>query len=337
MPNEPVALNQKLGEKQMEKEKIIGIPHTFTKRSEFSVLIGLALLFVIMSFASPYFLKVSNIMNVLQQISRYGIISVGMAFVMITGGIDLSVGYIVALCACMSAYLTTNVGLAWPLVLLAVLLLGTAIGFVNGVLVTRVKLWPFIVTLATSKIISGCVLLLTNGMPIHIESPLCRMGSGYVGVVPVCVIMMFVIIILGTVFAEKTQTGRNIYAIGNNERAAALSGIKVEQTKCLVYVICGVLCAFCGIVVAGNLNSADASLGSGYETDVIAAVVIGGVSMIGGEGSIWGALIGAMIIGILKNAFVLLSVSSYWQSVVIGLVIIAAVTIDRVRMIRRSK
>lgn len=318
------------------KKRFTGL-RAFTKRSEFSVLIGLVVVFVAMSFASPYFLKVSNLMNVLQQISRYGIISVGMALVMITGGIDLSVGYIVALCACMAAHLTTNVGLPWPVVLIAVLALGAGIGLVNGLLVTRVKLWPFIVTLATSKIVAGCVLLLTKGMPIHMESPLCWLGSGYIGPVPVCVIMMFLLIIAGTVFAEKTQTGRNIYAIGNNERASALSGIKVENTKCLAYVICGFLCAFCGIVVAGNLHSADASLGAGYETEVIAAVVIGGVSMNGGEGSIWGALIGAMIIGILKNAFILLSVSSYWQSVVIGVVIVAAVTIDRVRSVKKAK
>ncbi len=321
----------------MKTEQKYGRLRAFTKRSEFSVLIGLAFIFVVMSFASPYFLTVNNIMNVLQQISRYGIISVGMALVMITGGIDLSVGYIVAFSACMAGHLTTNVGLAWPLVLVIVLFIGAFIGFINGILVTRVKLWPFIVTLATSKIISGCVLLLTNGMPIHMKSPLCWLGSGYVGFVPVCVIMMFLIIIAGTIFASKTQTGRNIYAIGNNERAAALSGIRVENTKMLAYVICGLLCAFCGIVVVGNLNSADASLGAGYETDVIAAVVIGGVSMNGGEGSIWGALIGAMIIGILKNAFILLKVSSYWQAVVIGLVIIAAVTIDRVRAVRKGK
>ena len=321
----------------MKSKQSLGGLRAFTKRSEFSVLIGLVAIIIIMSFASPYFLKLNNLMNVLQQISRYGIISVGMALVMITGGIDLSVGYIVALCACMSAYLTTNKGMAWPAVLVIVLLMGAFIGLVNGLLVTRVKLWPFIVTLATSKIVSGCVLLLTNGMPIHIESPLCWLGSGYVGPVPVAVIMMFLIIILGTIFASRTQVGRNIYAIGNNERAAALSGIRVENTKALTYVICGFRCAFCGIVVAGNLNSADASLGAGYETDVIAAVVIGGVSMSGGEGSIWGALIGAMIIGILKNAFILLKVSSYWQSVVIGLVIIAAVTIDRIRTVRKAK
>lgn len=319
------------------KSKQLGSLQAFTKRSEFSVLIGLVVLFVAMSFASPYFLKINNIMNVLQQISRYGIISVGMALVMITGGIDLSVGYIVAISACMAAHLTTNVGLPWPAVLLIVLLMGAGIGLVNGLLVTRVHLWPFIVTLATSKVVSGAVLLLTQGMPIHMESPLCWFGSGYIGPVPVSVIMMFLIILLGTVFASCTQTGRNIYAIGNNARAAALSGIRVENTKALVYVICGLLCAFCGIMVAGNLNSADAGLGAGYETDVIAAVVIGGVSMNGGEGSIWGALIGAMIIGILKNAFILLKVSSYWQSVVIGIVILAAVTIDCFRSLRKAK
>lgn len=321
----------------MKSKQEFGGLRAFTKRSEFSVLIGLVVIFIVMSFASPYFLKLNNIMNVLQQISRYGIISVGMALIMITGGIDLSVGYTVALSACMAAHLTTNMQMAWPAVFLVVLLMGAVIGLVNGLLVTKVKLWPFIVTLATSKIISGCVLLLTSGMPIHIESPLCWLGSGYVGPVPVSVIMMFLVIIGGSVFASMTQTGRNIYAIGNNERAAALSGIRVERTKTLVYVICGILCAFCGIVVAGNLNSADAGLGAGYETDVIAAVVIGGVSMSGGEGSIWGALIGAMIIGILKNAFILLKVSSYWQSVVIGLVIIAAVTIDRIRTVRKAK
>ena len=321
----------------MKSKQEFGGLRAFTKRSEFSVLIGLVVIFIVMSFASPYFLKLNNIMNVLQQISRYGIISVGMALIMITGGIDLSVGYTVALSACMAAHLTTNVKMAWPAVFLVVLLMGAVIGLVNGLLVTKVKLWPFIVTLATSKIISGCVLLLTSGMPIHIESPLCWLGSGYVGPVPVSVIMMFLVIIGGSIFASMTQTGRNIYAIGNNERAAALSGIRVERTKTLVYVICGILCAFCGIVVAGNLNSADAGLGAGYETDVIAAVVIGGVSMSGGEGSIWGALIGAMIIGILKNAFILLKVSSYWQSVVIGMVIIAAVTIDRIRTVRKAK
>lgn len=308
-----------------------------TSRAEFSVLIGLVILFVCMCFASPYFLSIQNIFNVLSQISRYGIISVGMALIIITGGIDLSIGYAVGLCATSAAWLTTEAGLAWPVVLLLIMALGACIGSVNGLLVTRVGLPAFIVTLATGKILSGCTMLLTSGRPIAMESPLCFLGGGYIGPVPMCVILMFLIIIGGTIFAQYTQPGRNIYAIGNNARAAVLSGIKVKKLTCLVYVIESMLCAFCGVVVAGNLHSADATLGTGYDIDTIAAVVIGGVSMTGGEGTIWGALIGAAIMGVLKNAFVLLSVSSYWQSIVIGLVILLAVTLDRIRVNRRKK
>ena len=308
-----------------------------TSRAEFSVLIGLVILFVCMCFASPYFLSIQNIFNVLSQISRYGIISVGMALIIITGGIDLSIGYAVGLCATSAAWLTTEIGLAWPVVLLLIMALGACIGSVNGLLVTRVGLPAFIVTLATGKILSGCTMLLTSGRPIAMESPLCFLGGGYIGPVPMCVILMILIIIGGTIFAQYTQPGRNIYAIGNNARAAVLSGIKVKKLTCLVYVIESMLCAFCGIVVAGNLHSADATLGTGYDIDTIAAVVIGGVSMTGGEGTIWGALIGAAIMGVLKNAFVLLSVSSYWQSIVIGLVILLAVTLDRIRVNRRKK
>lgn len=317
-------------------KKNTGLLKRMASHTEFSVFVGLCILIVGMSFASPYFLKTANIFNVLSQISRYGIISVGMALVIITGGIDLSVGYVVGLTACTAAYLTTTLGLPWPIVLLLVLLLGGMIGLANGLLVTKVGLVPFIVTLATGKIISGCTLLLTNGMPISFESPLAWLGSGYVGAVPVCVIIMFLVIIVGSVFAQCTLTGRNIYAIGNNNRAAMLSGVHVDKLKCLAYVIVSLLAALCGIIVAGNLYSSDASLGVGYETDVIAAVVIGGVSMSGGEGTIWGSLIGAAIMGVLKNAFVLLGVSAYWQSIVIGLVIVAAVTLDKVRTKRKS-
>lgn len=319
--------------KQKERKRAMS---RMTSRAEFSVLIGLLILIVCMCFASPYFLSVQNIFNVLSQISRYGIISVGMALIIITGGIDLSIGYAVGLCATSAAYLITEAGLPWPIVLILIMGLGAVIGLVNGSLVTRVGLPAFIVTLATGKILSGCTMLLTSGRPISFESPLCFLGGGYIGPVPMCVILMFLIIFGGTVFAQYTQPGRNIYAIGNNARAAALSGIKVKKLTCLVYVIESMLCAFCGIVVAGNLHSADATLGTGYDIDTIAAVVIGGVSMTGGEGTIWGALIGAAIMGVLKNAFVLLSVSSYWQSIVIGLVILLAVTLDRIRVNRRK-
>ena len=300
-------------------------------RTESSIMLGLVLLIIIMSIVSPVFLKTTNIFNILSQISRYGIISVGMALIIITGGIDLSVGFLVGLSATSAAYLTTVVGLPWYLVLVLILGLGAFVGLINGTLVTRVHLPAFIVTLAMGKLLAGCTMLLTRGRPISFESPLSVLGSGYIGPVPLVVIIMFITVFIGTIFSQYTQMGRNIYAIGNNPRAAELSGIKVKRTTCSVYIIQSVLCAFCGIIVAGNLRSADATLGTGYDIDTIAAVVIGGVSMAGGEGSIWGALIGAAIMGILKNAFVLLSVSSYWQAIVIGIVILIAVTIDRVR------
>ena len=314
-----------------EKKSSNSMWKSITSRSEFSVGLGLAALFIVMSIASPVFLTMANLMNVLTQISRYAIIAVGMALIIITTGIDLSVGYAVALCGTSAAYLTTNVGLAWPLVLIIVLFMGAVIGLVNGLLVTRVKLPAFIVTLATGKILYGCTMLLTSGRPINFDSPLSVIGNGYVGPVPMCVIIMALFIIAGSIFAQRTQPGRDIYAIGNNARAARLSGINVNGLTTLVYIIESVSCAFCGIMIAGNLMSADATLGTNYETDTIAAVVIGGVSLTGGEGTIWGTFIGAAIMGILKNAFVLLNISSYWQSIVIGLVIIGALTIDRVR------
>ena len=317
----------------MEKKKgqSSSVWRRISSRTEFSVFIGLVVLIIVMSFASPVFMSLTNILNVLSQISRYGIISVGMTLIIITGGIDLSIGYAVGLCATSAAYMTTVLQLPWPVVLVLTLLIGFIIGLVNGLLVTKVHLPAFIVTLATGKIVTGCTMLLTKGRPISFDSPLAVLGSGYIGAVPTCVILMFLIIIAGTIFAEYTQQGRNIYAIGNNARAAALSGIKVDRLTCSAYVIQSVLCAFCGIVVAGNLFSADATLGTGYDVETIAAVVIGGVSMTGGEGTIWGALIGAAIMGVLKNAFVLLSISSYWQSIVVGIVIICAVTVDKVR------
>jgi len=307
-----------------------------TSRTEFSIFLGLLLMCVAMSFASEYFLKTNNLFNILNQISRYGIVSVGMALVIIAGGIDLSVGYVVGLTACLCAYFSSAWGLPWYLVLPLTLLVGAGIGLVNGLLVTRVRLVPFIVTMAMGKILSGCTLLLTRGRPIKFESALSVLGKGYWGPIPIAVVVMFLTIILGSIFAQRTLTGRNIYAVGNNERTAALSGINVKKLQALTYIITSTLCALCGVIVAGNLSSADATLGVGYETDIIAAVVIGGVAMSGGEGTIWGSLIGASIIGILKNAFVLLGVSAYWQSIVIGVVIVIAVTIDKLRTSARK-
>lgn len=297
------------------------------KKKEFSIFIAFILLCIVVAVLSPYFLTVENIFNVLRQFSVIGIVAVGEAFVIITAGIDLSVGSMLGLMGVTTAIF---VGMKIPaiLIFILVILCGCLLGSINGFLVTKVRINPFIVTLGMMSVAKGVSLLITGGLPISIDSKITFLGGGRIGVVPIPVIIMFVIAIIGHIFATRTLPGRNIYAVGNNEKAAKLSGIRVNQVKLMVYVIMGALCALGGIILSGTLSSADPSSGSGMEMDVIAAVVIGGASLAGGEGSIVGVILGAAIMGVLRNAFVLLGVSAYWQVVAIGVVIIAAVGID---------
>jgi ribose transport system permease protein len=241
------------------------------------------------------------------------------------------------------AWFSLHTELPWPVIALITLGVGAAIGAFNGILSSYVGLVPFIVTLASMKMLSGASLLLSRGMPITFETKanntvqfLMQFGRGRIGVVPIPVIFMFIVFILGSLFARYTQTGRGVYAIGNNERAAILSGINTKWIKCLTYIITGILFASVGLIIGGTMGTADQTIGIGYEMDVIAAVVIGGVSMSGGSGHVWGSLIGATIMGMFKNAFVLLGISSYMQSIVIGVVILAAMTVDIVRGKRRK-
>ena len=311
---------------------------SFTKTLKKTLLnnemIGVFITFLILcgslAVLSPYFLTSKNIFNVLRQFSLIGILAIGQAFIIITAGIDLSVGATVAITACIAAMLTVS-GMSPIMVLLLTLVLGAVVGCINGLLITKIKINPFIVTMGMMSVIRGATLLITDGLPINFESSLAYLGNGYIGLVPVPVIIMFLVVAIGYVFANNTLTGRNIYAVGNNQRAAILSGIRADRVKLLVYVIMGLLAGLCGIMLAGNLNSADPSFGTGYEMDVIAAVVIGGVSLAGGQGSIIGVIIGAALMGVLRNGFVLLGISAYWQTVTIGLVIILAVAMDSLR------
>lgn len=304
--------------------------------SEFGIVVALLLLCVIMSFLSPYFLKTANLINILYQISQYTILAVGMSLIILTGGIDLSVGYTVGVCGCLLAWLVEHGTNMW-VALLITIIAGVVTGAINGFLITYLKLAPFIVTLGTGKIMAGLMLMITGGMPISIECDLNWLGSGKILGIPVAVIVMILIVIVGVIFSRRTLTGRNVYAVGNSERAAALSGIKVEKIKVLVYIIQGVLAAICAVIATGKLRSADAQLGNGYEMDVIAAVVIGGFNMAGGEGKVWATLVGAAIVGVLKNAFVLLGLASHWQTMSVGIVIIFAVSIDPIKKFLRQK
>jgi ribose transport system permease protein len=304
------------------------------RRKEFSVFIALFALSAGIALASPFFLGVNNIFNVLRQFSIIGILAVGEALVIITGGIDLSVGSVVGLCGVVTALLAA-LHLSPVLVFLASIAFGTAVGSMNGLLVTEVGINPFIVTLGMLSVARGSALLITGGLPLSNETPITWLGGGYLGPVPVPVILMFAVAAAGQIFATRTLAGRNVFAVGDNERAAYLSGVRVKRVKVMVFMITGALCALSGIILSGTLNSAEPSAGSGYELDVIAAVVIGGASLSGGEGSIVGVIIGAALMGVLRNGFVLLGVSAYWQVVSIGLVIIAAVGLDSLKTGRR--
>lgn len=297
------------------------------------VLIGFCL---IMAFASPVFLTSKNLMNILRQIAVYSILGVGEAFIIITGGIDLSVGSQIGWTACVGGVLA-QAGFGPLPMLLCVLAAGLLPGLVNGFMITRVGLPPFIATLGMLSVANGMALVITDGFPIHYEGTwLSSLGGGYTGMVPNSVIITVVIVFLGYIVSKYTVFGRNIYAIGNSEKAANLSGIKVKNVKTAVYGLTGVLAGVCGIIQIGLLNGADASYGKGAELDVIAAAVIGGISMSGGEGNILGVFVGAGIMGVLRNAFILLNVSGYTQIVALGIVIIAAVSVDSLRRKNRA-
>jgi ribose transport system permease protein len=311
---------------------------TVFERPEVNVLIALLVLCIGLSFASPYFLTAKNIVNVLRQFSLIAILAVGQALIIITGGIDLSVGSVVGFTACFGAMVRTRWGAPPGISLLSILAMGGLVGLTNGTLVTKVGIAPFIATLGMMSIARGFSLLITMGVPIHVDPTwISVFGGGYVGIFPVSVITMLVIVGIGFIFANNTTLGRNVYAVGNSEQAAKFSGIRVDQVKIMVFTITGVLASISGLILVGQLEGADAFYGNGYELDVIAAAVIGGMSLSGGEGNLLGILVGAALMGVLKNAFVLLAVPGYWQVVATGVVIIGAVSLDSFRRKRSAK
>ncbi|WP_286885066.1 ABC transporter permease subunit [Aneurinibacillus sp. UBA3580] len=292
--------------------------------------IGLVVISIILAVMSPDFLTLNNILNVLRQVSINALIAFGMTFVILTGGIDLSVGAILALAGALTAGLMAS-GMDAVLATLVGLLAGTIMGMVNGLLVAKGKVAPFIATLATMTIFRGLTLVYTEGRPITgFDSDMFTMlGAGYLFVIPVPVLWMLGCFAVLYFILKKTAFGRRVYAIGGNEEAAILSGIKVDRVKVYIYALTGFLSALAGIILTSRLNSAQANAGMGYELDAIAAVVLGGTSLSGGRGWIFGTLVGAMIIGVLNNGLNLLEVSSFYQQVVKGSVILLAVLLDR--------
>lgn len=299
--------------------------------SKLGPLFGLLLLIIIVSVLNPSFLSIANIFNVLRQVSISAIIAFGMTFVILTGGIDLSVGSTLALTGAIAASLLAG-GLDPFLTMGIALILGLILGAINGVVITKGKVAPFIATLATMTIYRGLTLVFTEGRPIsglgdHYSFQL--FGKGYFLGFPVPVVTMVIAFFILYFILQKTTFGRRVYAVGGNEEAAKLSGINTDRVKIAVYAITGFLAALSALILTSRLNSAQPTARESYELDAIAAVVLGGTSLNGGKGWIFGTLIGALIIGVLNNGMNLIGVSSFWQQVVKGIVILLAVLMDR--------
>ncbi|USD64446.1 ribose ABC transporter permease [Vibrio sp. SCSIO 43136] len=295
-------------------------------------LIALIFLIAVVSFLNPNFFTVDNILNILRQTSVNAIIAVGMTLVILTAGIDLSVGSVLALCGAFAASLIAMevpVLIAVPTALFA----GAALGAISGMIIAKGKVQAFIATLVTMTLLRGVTMVYTDGRPISTgftdtADAFAWFGTGYALGIPVPVWLMVVVFAAAWYLLNHTRFGRYVYALGGNESATRLSGINVDRVKIGVYAICGFLAALAGIIVTSRLSSAQPTAGMGYELDAIAAVVLGGTSLMGGRGRIMGTLIGALIIGFLNNALNLLDVSSYYQMIAKAVVILLAVMVD---------
>lgn len=312
--------------------------NTMKYMSELTTVIALIILMAVITIINSNFLTANNLLNLLLQVTSNALIAFGMTFVILTGGIDLSVGSILALSSALTAGLLGS-GMPVTLAIFISLILGCILGMMNGLLISYGKLAPFIVTLATMTIFRGATLVYTNGNPITkglSDTFLFQfLGQGYIVGIPFPVIIMFIVFIVLYVLLHKTAFGKSVYAIGGNEKAAYISGVKLNKVKIIIYSISGMMASISGLIITSRLSSAQPTAGASYEMDAIAAVVLGGTSLSGGKGRILGTLIGALIIGVLNNGLNIIGVSAFWQQVVKGVVILIAVLIDRFKVVKQ--
>lgn len=298
---------------------------------QIGILAGFIVLILAFAILSPYFLTLDNLLAIALQSAINAVIALGMTFVIATGGIDLSVGSIVALAGVIMADLMRS-GVGVPVSMLAGTVIGVGCGTVNGLLITKAKLPPFIVTLGMMSFIRGSALIYTSGQPIYgVPAAFRFLGSGYIGAIPVPVIIAAVAAGLAYFLLRKTRFGEYTLAIGGNEEATRLSGVNVGFYKTLVYSFCGLMCTLGTIILVARLNAAEPIAGFNYELDAIAATVMGGTSLAGGQANILGTMVGALIMGALRNGLNLLNVQAFYQQLAIGAVIILAVLVDRFR------
>lgn len=306
-------------------------------KNNISMLIALLGIIVFFSIVSPHFMTRNNGFNVLRQISSNAIVAIGMTFVLLIGGIDLSVGSIIAAINCISISLMVA-GIPVPWAVLTGILLGAGIGVINGAVIALLKIPAFIMTLAMMQIARGAAYISTGGKPVRFDNDsFSLIGNGYAGLVPVPVIIMVICIVIFAFILHKTKFGTRVYAVGGNREAARFSGINIAFIEISVYTICGTLAGIAGIILSSRMLSAQPTSGNGAEMDAIAAVVLGGTSLSGGVGTIAGTIIGALFIGVLNNGLNILGISSYWQEVIKGIVIVVAVLVDVIKNKRLKK
>lgn len=292
----------------------------------------LVVLFIAFAAANDKFVSANNLFTIARQVSMFGIAAVGMTFVILIGGIDLATGSIITLVNVVAAYLMVKMNFSIIAAIITSLMLATLIGALNGFMVAKIRMPAIIATFATQIIFEGAAYIMSGGTPIYGFDPAFKLiGQGYVGPVPVPVIIMAVTFGVGGFILNKTYFGRYFYAVGGNEEASRLSGIKVNSVKFMIYALSGFFAGLAGIVMLSRTNSAQPTAGKGFEFDVITCVVLGGVSVSGGYGKISNVIAGTLIIGILTNGMVLMNVSTYMQMVVKGIVLILAVGFDSIQ------
>lgn len=315
---------------RMDKKAKLSFANLYSTYGVFFILV---IEFLIFSLASKSFLTLGNILSVGRQMSFTGIAAIGMTLVMLTGGIDISVGSMLAMAGVLCAKLSADVGLPLWIAVVITLLIGALFGLINGAAVTRLHIPALIATLATQTILKGIAYLLTNAVPVkNLSAAYKFLGQGYIfGVIPVPLIITVALYVLAWWYLDKTYLGRRVYLSGGNEEAARLSGINTKWTITGTYVFSGVFAAIAGVLMAARLGSGQPSVGSGFEMDVITATVLGGISVNGGKGKVVNVFVGACIMGVLANGMTMLNINQYLQWIINGLVLLFAVTMSNLR------
>jgi ribose/xylose/arabinose/galactoside ABC-type transport system permease subunit len=298
--------------------------------AKYGVIIGLVLIVTFFTIMKAKFLTVDNMLNMLRQTSINGFLAIGMTFVVLTGGIDLSVGSIVGASGMFAALAArTETGMPWYLAVLTGLAVGLFLGLINGIITAYLKVPAFIATLGMLSIARGVTFMASDAKPVPGLSPqFLKIGGGSLGIIPIPIIILAFVLVICYLVLYKTRYGRYVFATGGNPVSARVSGINVKLILCSVYMISGILAGLAGVILTSRVTSGLAAGGDGYEVDAIAAAVIGGNSLSGGRGRLWGTIIGFLIMGVMNNGLDMMAVSSYWQLIIKGMIIIGAVMLD---------